>query len=151
MFKKWFIKKIENLEDRELEDFVSRLRYQDGESLGGAVASTANWADTFARKSNLDLYWPYLVSEVDPKAILSFGNTVRELQRQGEFASAIGGLVWVHTLRATKNGHLIKGVREIWKHLERGFPHAQDVADLHGWGHVRHVGRFPEGFTPEPK
>ena len=64
---------------------------------------------------------------------------------------AVGGLVWSHTLRASLNLKLTGGVREIWSHIERGFPYADEAAASMMLGTVNHIGRFPDGFTPQVK
>ena len=45
MFKKFFLNKIENVQSKELEDFLSRMRYMDSDVLGGPAAITSLWAD----------------------------------------------------------------------------------------------------------
>ena len=151
MFKKFFMNKMEKIQENELEDFVSRMRYLDSDSLGLPVVMTVLWADELKQEFGWDVYYPYVATVQDDTAILKIGSRVRELQKKGEEGNiqAVGCLVWTHTLRAAINNKLIGGVRELWSHLERGFPHAQNKADEHFLGELPHLGRFPEGFTPE--
>lgn len=145
--------KMDKIQENELEDFVSRMRHLDSDGLGLPVAVTSLWAVALKDEYEWDVYYPYVVTAVDDTAILKIGQRVRELQKQGQEGNmqAVGGLVWTHTLRASVNNKLIGGVREIWSHLERGFPYAQEKADQFMLGDVVHLGRFPDGFTPEVK
>ena len=151
MFKKFFMNKMEKVQANELEDFVSRMRYMDSSGLGLPVAVTSLWAVALKEEFGWDVYYPYVVTAQDEMAVLKIGQRVRALQKQGPEGNmqAVGGLVWNHTLRASLNNKLIGGVRELWSHLERGFPYAQDSADQLMLGEVAYLGRFPDGFTPE--
>lgn len=86
-------------------------------------------------------------------AVLKIASQVRNLQKQGPEGNmrAVGGLVWSHTLRSSLNLKLTGGVREIWSHIERGFPYADEAAANMILGKVNHIGRFPDGFTPQVK
>lgn len=153
MFKKFFLNKIENVQSRELEDFLSRMRYMDSDVLGGPAAITSLWADILNDQFGWDMYYPHVVATQNIDAALKIGGLVRNLQKQGPAGNmkAVGGLVWNHTIRACTNLKLTGGVREIWSHIERGFPYAEEAAANMALGEVNHLWRFPDGFTPQPK
>jgi len=151
MFKKFFINKLEKVSSRELEDFLSRMRSIDSDSLGGPAAMTSIWADTLQEQYGWDVYYPHVVTTQHVDAVMKIGSQVRHLQKQGPDGNmrAVGGLDWSHTLRASLNLKLTGGVREIWSHIERGFPYAHEAATNMMLGTVNHIGRFPDGFTPQ--
>lgn len=153
MFRKFIQNKLENVQQRELEDFLSRMRYLDSDALGGPAAMASIWADALQEQYGWDVYYPHVVTTQHVDAILKIGSQVRNFQKQGAEGNmrAVGGLVWVHTLRASSNLKLTGGVREIWSHIERGFPYASEAAAKMMLGGVNHIGRFPDGFTPEVK
>jgi len=151
MLKKFFLKKIENVEIRELEDFVSRMRYLDSDTLGYASAMVAVWADELSIQNHWNLYYPHTVIEQDLAATMKLVNMVKQVQKTGDNNRATGGLVWVHTLRACSNLKLMGGVREMWSHIERGFPHTEVACSNLGFEVPRRWGVFPDGFTPKVK
>lgn len=153
MFKKFFMNKLEKVSGRELEDFLSRIRHIDSDSLGAPAAMTSIWADALQEQYGWDVYYPHGVTIQHVDAVMKIGSQVRNLQKQGPEGNmkAVGGLVWSHTLRATLNLKLTGGVREIWSHIERGFPYAHEAAANMMLGTVNHSGRFPDGFTPQAK
>ena len=153
MFKKFIQNKFENVQYRELEDFLSRMRHMDSDVLGGPAAITSIWADALQEQYGWDVYYPHVVTARHVDAVLKIGSQVRNLQKQGSEGNmrAVGGLVWSHTLRASLNLKLTGGVREIWSHIERGFPYADEAAASMMLGTINHIGRFPDGFTPQVK
>mgnify|MGYP001047178989 CR=1 FL=1 len=153
MFKKFIQNKFENVQFRELEDFLSRMRHMDSDVLGGPAAITSIWADALQEQYGWDVYYPHVVTAQHVDAVLKIGSQVRNLQKQGAEGNmrAVGGLVWSHTLRASLNLKLTGGVREIWSHIERGFPYADEAAASMMLGTINHIGRFPDGFTPQVK
>ena len=105
MFKKFFINKLEKVSSRELEDFLSRMRSIDSDSLGGPAAMTSIWADALQEQYGWDVYYPHVVTTQHVDAVMKIGSQVRHLQKQGPDGNmrAVGGLVWSHTLRASLN------------------------------------------------
>ena len=152
MFRKFFLNKMENIQSRELEDFLERMRHLDSDTLGGPAAITSIWADLLQDQYGWNVYYPHIVATQNIDAALKIGGMVRHLQKQGPEGSlkAVGGIVWTHTIRACTNLRLTGGVREIWSHIERGFPYADEAAANFLLGEVRHLGRFPDGFSPIP-
>ena len=59
---------------------------------------------------------------------------------------AVGGLVWSHTLRASLNLKLTGGVREIWSHIERGFPYADEGSGKYDVGYNQSHWAFSRRF-----
>ena len=149
MFKKFFKNKIDKIQAKELEDFVSRMRGLDGDELGGAVFSAYFFADTLQNTMGWDLFYPHIVVQQDIMAIMKVGKIVRSMQKDGQMASAAGGIVWSHTLRAAQAQKLRLPAREIWFHLRRGFPHVHSFCEMTGGIPSENIGRFPDGFTPE--
>lgn len=145
--------KFEKIQINELEDFLSRMRYMDSDSLGGVAALVWTWADMLNEDYGWNMYCPHVVAAQNIDAALKIGKMVRYLQKQGPEGStrAVGGLVWAHTIRACSNLKLTGGVREMWSHIERGFPYAEDSAiNVLTGGELNHLWKFPDGFTPEP-
>jgi hypothetical protein len=149
MFKKFLKRVVTASEAKELEDFVSRMRGFDGSEMGAVVYSTHKFSELLRDQFDWDIFYPHLVLSEDIFAVMKVGKIVNSFQSQGDMATAAGGLVWVHTLRATQNPELRLSAREIWYHLRRGFPHARDFASDIG-DPLFCIGKeFPDGFTPE--
>jgi hypothetical protein len=125
----------------------------DSDELGMAAAMACVWAVEIRDDYGWNLFSPHEVVSATPEAIIKIGRLVRYSQKQGQqgLVYAVGGLVWSHTLRAALDPRLRGGAREIWSHVERGFPYAQESADLLLQGVLKNVGMFPDGFTPEVK
>lgn len=62
MFKKFILNKIENVQSRELEDFLSRMRHMDLDVLGGPAAMTSIWTGALQEQYGWDIYYPHLVT-----------------------------------------------------------------------------------------
>jgi hypothetical protein len=149
MFKKFFENKIDKIQAKELEDFVSRMRGLDGNELGGAVVSAYKFADVLKNTMGWDAFYPHIILQQDIMATMKVGKIIRSMQKDGQKAFAAGGLVWAHTLRAAQAPKLRLPAREIWFHLRRGFPHVDTFCEMTGIIPSENIGRFPDGFKPE--
>lgn len=152
MFKKW----ISKSDRKQAEAFVSILRGMDGADMGLTVALTYHQAAQVKATSGLDFFRPVELIFENPTMIYALSSKVVKLQKSGDQVIASSLMPWVHTFRATQNPDIRLLAREMWGHLERGFPHAvmegrdNALAMLGIDCDVDEVGVFPEGFTPKP-
>ena len=53
------------------------------------------------------------------------------LQNNGQQSRAPGAMVWAHTIQAEQRLELRFAAKEMWRHVRRGFPFADEAADVH--------------------
>lgn len=152
MLKKW----ISRSDRKQAEAFVSILRGMDGADMGMTVALTYHQAARFEATSSLDFFNPVELIFEHPTIIYALSSKIVELQKSGDQVIASSLMPWLHTFRATQNPDIRLLAREMWGHLERGFPHA--VMEGRAYAStmlgidcdLSNVGVFPTGFTPKP-
>ena len=151
---RWLFSK---LQQRELNNYLQKLRGMDGDEIGGVVALAAHMRNRFLEDKGIDFLDPFSATIADPFCVATLSRTAKYFQKKGIVGqiNAAAVILWVHTLRATMNPDLRMKVREMWGELSRGFPYLEygarllekmtgDTLDL------RDAGTYPDGFTPRP-
>ena len=153
MFKKliggWATKR----QKAEAEDFLRRIRVVDGEELGMMVAMVLTTAEMFRANHGWDFFEPATVIMSDMMATHTVSSMAVQAQRDGNLSAAAALMVWTHSLRGIENIEVRAQAREIWSHLSRGFPFAEEGADYFRLStgmdaDLRNLGRFPTGLSP---
>lgn len=137
----------------EIEDLLSRVRTVDSDELGMPVVNVYNTAHVLQKGQGWDLFEPALVLAQDPFCISKLSNMARTLQRENP-SSAVGLIVWTHSLRGIENFKVRDKARELWKHLRRGFPFAEEamfqIARVTGsLANIDRLGEVPRGLSPD--
>ncbi|MEC7472908.1 MAG: hypothetical protein VX946_06065 [Pseudomonadota bacterium] len=150
LFASWAIRR----QRKELESFIERLRSLDGADIGFLLA-VATDIRAKLEKSGFRMMDPIVDFHCDPLLPTKLNSIVRDFQKRKMMAEAAGAMVWLHTARAGARIELRQLGRDMWKQLQRGFPHviASSVGarsidgfalELHGFD------AFPAGLTPDP-
>jgi hypothetical protein len=109
---------------KELSDYITLLRNADDEEVGLALAASLNFAYYFETETTIDLFEPATALVFRPDLAFQFAKHIEEAQASGNVVAAAEKMVWVHTLRASKNGQLRGLGRELWGELiSRGISH----------------------------
>ncbi|MER9875313.1 hypothetical protein [Mesorhizobium sp. M0195] len=144
-----------NVQKRELEEFVGRLRAMDGSEVGMIVACATNHRNLVAQTRGWNLLEPALCEMQEPALALKIGQLIRDLQAKNRPELAVGFFVWLHSVRSAKNPDLRQLGRDMWKELGRGFEHVDDAAEgfeaLTGFEFkIDGYNEYPAGLTPVP-
>lgn len=139
---------------KELTDFVQNLRAMDGTEIGMVLAMATAYRHDLARRG-VDLLQPAILLAADPGITFTLARTIQQHQKHGEMSLSAALMVWVHTLRATSRLELRQLGRDMWRELERGFPHAiensMSLMALTGQtANIEGYDQFPDGLTPDP-
>lgn len=139
----------------ECAQFTTRLKSLDGSEIGLIVANATDRRHKLEAEFGWPLMQPSLTMTREPNATVQIGALIRMAQDTRDFISATALMVWLHTLRASVNPDLRQGGRDLWRQLERGFPHCINAMD--GYKALTGVSLdvldyqlFPAGFTPDP-
>ena len=151
-FRNWGMR----LAERDLRDFLGRLRSMDASEIGFVVACATDVRKELQAAGH-DVLDPINCGALHPEIFTELGGTIRTFQKRGQLQDAAALMVWAHTLRAgSVGGPRIRALgREMWKELARGFPYVEMAAtnyqaisgvilDIDG------ADQFPIGLTPEP-
>lgn len=148
----------ERSQERQIDDYLLKLRGMDGSEIGGVVALAAHMRNRFLNEKGLDFLMPHVVTAADPSLVMTLSRTAKDFQKMGQMGliNAAALILWVHTLRATKNPNIRMKGREMWGELARGFPHIEEGARLFEMMtgetlDLRDAGTYPDGFTPKPR
>ncbi|NTI22280.1 hypothetical protein G6M87_10470 [Rhizobium rhizogenes] len=155
----WLSNKLGNwataTQKKELTEFVDRLRAMDGSEIGLVVAIGTDRRHKLKEVLGWDMLEPALLERSEPFAAMQLNKLIRQMQVDKKPLVAAGLLIWIHTLRAANSLDLRQQGREMWRQLERGFPHAYASAegfyDLGGPElNLDNYQIFPSGLTPDP-
>lgn len=139
----------------EVDDWTRKLRFLDSSSIGLIVAIAANVRNECLQVKGIDLLSPHLVIHQDPDIAATLVSHIKTFQKAGQNEAASGYFPWLFTVRACFDLDLLPNTRELWRQLERGFPHVESAAEkledmfgvrLNTYGATE----FPQGFTPDP-
>ena len=144
-----------NIQDREMRDWIGQLRSQDSNEVAAILVMAMHFRNTLLRNGGVDLMFPHLALSTDPMLAVRLNQQLQELQREKLFTVASGAIVWLFTVRAAIEPALRDLGRQLWGQLERGFPKADEAVDglfrITGlMADITDIGRFPDGFTPNP-
>ena len=138
---------------KEIEGYLEILKGMDSSEIGMVVAIATHMRHGLAKHEGYDLLDPIILMGTTPETVLHLGRLIREYQKAGEMTDAAAMMVWLHTLRAAARPELRMKGRELWGHLERGFPYVLENAsyleamtgkapELDGYD------RYPKGLNP---
>ena len=102
---------------KELSDYITLLRNADDEEVGLALAASLNFAYYFETETTIDLFEPGTALIVQPDLAFQFAKQIEEAHASGDVVDSTQKMVWVHTLRACKEGQLRGLGRELWGEL----------------------------------
>lgn len=146
--------KINAVQAAEVDDWTRKLRSLDSSSIGAMVAVASNVRNEWLLESQVDLLLPHLVIHQDPYIAVKLLGRIKALQKGDNQTAASGYFPWLFTVRACFEMDLLPNTRELWRQLERGFPHVTSAAD--GFEETfgvmldtRDASKFPDGFTPD--
>lgn len=153
MFKGMIDRWTTNRQLAEVEEFLARMRSADAAELGMPVALVYNTAYVIEKQEGWDLFEPALVLAQDPFCIGKISRMAVAMQKENP-ASAVGLIVWAHSLRGIENFRVRSKAREVWKHLVRGFPFAKEamfhIARVSGRVvNIDRLGDIPSGLSPD--
>lgn len=118
----------------DLSRFKAGLVGMTKEELGQLVALAHLMGSKLAREgvlpqldddflANCDLMGQ---ESIDKEPMLAMGNIIRIYQKENMNQSALGIMVWLHSLRAVVYPEIRQLGREMWVELARGFPYASE-------------------------
>lgn len=153
--KKKTIAKVTSDQAAEVVEWTKFLKSADSDNIGLIVAVAAHLRNGWLIDKHMDLLLPHLVIHQDPFVAIELGNRIKMLQKANNQAAACGYFPWLFTVRACFNLALLAETRELWRELERGFPHI--ISASRGYEEMFNVRldleratEFPGGFTPDP-
>ena len=154
----WLMNKINRLSSDKQRDemthFVDMLRAMDSAELGHVVAIATHMRHTLESEGH-NVMDPIVYAGQNIGFPLYLSKSINEAQKQSRMQDAAALMVWVHTARAGVRIELRGLAREMWRQLERGFPHMSESARaferLSGSIlNTQGATQFPAGFTPDP-
>jgi len=154
LFTKWKLARYLRIQEGEISSFTAQLRQMDADEIGMVVALAT---DTRNRLEDVGFLLgdPIGAFTVDPETPSVLNEMIRTLQAEGRLQEAAAVMVWLHTSRVGTRLELRPLAREMWRQLERGFPHAEEASmtlmriffrpiRLDGYD------KFPKGLSPDP-
>lgn len=147
--------KITAFQAAEVDDWTRKLRSLDSTGIGAIVAIASNVRNEFLLENGIDLLLPHLAIHQDPYIAVKLLGRIKGFQKNNNQSAASGYFPWLFTVRACFEMDLLPNTRELWRQLERGFPHVASAADglEETFGVIldtRDSNEFPDGFTPDP-
>lgn len=141
---------------REMDDWIAKLRDKDSDEVSCLLMLAMHYRNGKLATTGIDLMNPYAAVTTNPFLAIQLVSEIKDAQRRGMPVVAAGIFVWLFTIRAALAPPLRPGARQLWGQLQCGFAGiakaSHDFASLVG-GHpdITDAGKFPDGFTPEPK
>ncbi len=125
---KWLEKRFSNTQREEAQRFLDSLRGAEDGVVDMASATAMYWAAYYQAKGT-DLY--EMEAWIEDKLLfpMELGSGIKELQKSGSSASAVGLMVWLHSARALMYPELRMLGRDIWSELVKASEEADDMAD----------------------
>ncbi len=139
------------VQEHEMSDWIKKLHSLDGEEIATILAMAMHYRNALFDAENLDLMYPFVVSQRDPMLAVKLNNELKRAQEEKIFNLASGIIVWLFTVRAALEPALRSLGRDLWRQLARGFPHIENTAisfsELTNVTlDIREAGRFPDGL-----
>lgn len=157
----WLANKIggwaTKVQQKELTDFVQRMRALDGSELGMILAMATHQRHLLERAKGWNLLSPSLLADQPENFALVLNQTIQQLQREGKPHVAVGVMAWLHSIRAVQSPDLRQLGRDMWAQLARGMPFCEESAasfSLVAGGpelDTRGYEQFPDGLSPQPR
>ncbi len=153
--KKKAIAKVTSDQAAEVVEWTKFLKSADSDNIGLIVAVAAQLRNGWLIDDKVDLLLPHVVIHQDPFVGIKLSYKIKMLQKANNQAVACGYFPWLFTVRACFNLALLAETRELWRELERGFPHIISASRGHEEMFnvtldVQRATEFPQGFTPDP-
>ena len=114
---------------KEVDAHVAHLRGLDDEAVGIMVAIAAHQRNAL-KAENVDLSDLKHVATVAPMYHYEMAKAANALTREKRPHDSLGLQVWMHSLRAVADPALVAPVKDMWRELERGYPHVGDARTL---------------------
>jgi hypothetical protein len=152
----WILNQFAKRQAKEAKEFANQLKSMDADEIGLVVAVAAHMRNQFKELYGVDLLFPAFAIEQDASLPIKFNSLIKDYQKQNKFSDAAAAMVWLHTLRSFNDSKVRNSVREVWRQLQRGFPHGEVKADFvsEHFGidmDIEGFDLFPDGLTPDPK
>lgn len=151
---KWKLARYLRIQEREMSSFTAQLRQMDADEIGMVVALAAD-ARNRLEEAGFILNDPIGAHTLRPETPAALHGIIRSLQAEGKPQDAAAVMVWLHTARVGARLELRPLAREMWRQLERGFPHAQEASRSLVRALFRSIrldgyDQFPKGLSPDP-
>jgi hypothetical protein len=132
----WLERKFYNwgigAQKREIDPWLDNLRSVNGDEVGALLAVATHIRHGLELRLGVDLLDPILTHTAKPDLIFELHRIVKHCQSTGQQSDAAGVMVWLFTLRCGAALELRQRGRELWKELQRGYPHVKEAADSLG-------------------
>jgi hypothetical protein len=132
----WLERKFYNwgigAQKREIDPWLDNLRSVNGDEVGTLLAVATHIRHGLELRLGVDLLDPILTHTAKPDLIFELHRIVKHCQSTGQQSDAAGVMVWLFTLRCGAALELRQRGRELWKELQRGYPHVKEAADSLG-------------------
>ncbi|WP_434703123.1 hypothetical protein J3P85_19560 [Pseudomonas sp. Z1-12] len=137
-----------------MSSFTAQLRQMDADEIGMVVALATD-ARNRLEEAGFILSDPIGAHTLKPETPAALHGMILNLQAEGRLQEAAAIMVWLHTARVGARLELRPLAREIWRQLERGFPHAQEASrslmrTLFRSIRLDGFDQFPKGLSPDP-
>ncbi len=149
MIKGWFERKMAKTRQQDADRFLLGLKGGDHLVIDEVMAVTMYWAKIY-EDMGMDLYNVVDWVNSNLEITVHLNTAIRDNQKKGNFSSATGLMVWLHTARAAAFAELRHTGRQIWEELLRSTPDSEHMAvgmleSIGKIGEVNHI-RVPDGF-----
>lgn len=151
IFNRWAL----SSQRKELQEFIDNLSSMDGAEIGFLVASATHLRQGL-EETGFRLMDPMVDIANAPDTPLRLSRLIRDFQQNGDSGDAAAAMVWLHTMRVGARHELRAQAREMWRQLERGFPHAELAAiEIMRMTlkpvRIQDYDQFPAGLSPNPQ
>lgn len=154
LFTKWKLARYLRIQEGEISSFTAQLRQMDADEIGMVVALATD-ARNRLEETGFILSDPIGAHTLKPETPAALHGMILNLQAEGRLQEAAAIMVWLHTARVGARLELRPLAREMWRQLERGFPHAQEASrslmrTLFRSIRLDGYDQFPKGLSPDP-
>ncbi|QHA83566.1 hypothetical protein E3Z27_18725 [Pseudomonas mediterranea] len=154
LFTKWKLARYLRIQEGEIFSFTAQLRQMDADEIGMVVALATD-ARNRLEEAGFILSDPIGAYTLKPETPAALHGMILSLQAEGKLQEAAALMVWLHTARVGARIELRPLAREMWRQLERGFPHAQEASrslmrTLFRSIRLDGYDQFPKGLSPDP-
>ncbi|WP_335944475.1 hypothetical protein [Pseudomonas sp. G166] len=137
-----------------MSSFTAQLRQMDADEIGMVVALATD-ARNRLEEAGFILSDPIGAHTLKPETPAALHGMISSLQAEGRLQEAAAIMVWLHTARVGARLELRPLARDMWRQLERGFPHTQEASGplmrtLFRSIRLDGYDQFPKGLSPDP-
>lgn len=143
--------------EQEISMFTKKLSVMNDETISMVIVMATHQRYVLEQIRGFDLFEPLMTMILTQQtAALFINKAIKQLQKNGELASATGMMVWLHSLRSGSNFKLRDKGLNMWGELQRGFintyiENAKEYIELKAGFDICIDGyhRFPNGLDPK--